>query len=89
MAAETPATGYPRYAQLGPFRVVIAKFTDPAHANTWDTGLEEVIAAHITSCDSTALAAADSLSFTANSAGTLTFGVIGTARDCYVTAFGL
>lgn len=88
MAAATILSG-PTITVFGNMRVSFGKLDSPANTNTYDTGLDAVTAAFITSCDATALAAADSLSITDNTAGVLTIGVAGTGRDCYVVAFGI
>lgn len=73
---------------IGNKRLFIYKLTAPAHTNTLATPLVGIDGVQITSCDSTALAAADSLSVTSISGGTITLGVIGTARDCFVQVIG-
>lgn len=87
MAAATIASG-PVTDVIGNKRRVSYKLTAPANTNTLATSLYSIDDVQITACDSTALAAADSLSVTAISGGTLTFGVIGTARDFFVVAVG-
>ncbi len=74
---------------VGRNRRVTAKLDSPANTNTWDSGLYAIDSVLITSCDATALAAADSLSVTAISGGVVTIGVAGTGRDCFIVATGI
>lgn len=87
MAAATIISG-PNITVFGNMRISFGTLDSPSDTNTYDTGLEKCFVAFITSCDSTKLAAADSLSITDNTAGVLTIGVAGTGRDCYVLAIG-
>lgn len=83
MAAVTVASSKP--SRSGKNRIVDAILTAPANNDTWVTGLSIIDLVQITPAG--AVAAADSTGFTI-SGGTITFLVIGTARDLHVTVKG-
>ena len=83
-AATVTAT---RRSRSGRQRVVEADMTAPADTNTWETGLKTVHSV-VFSFSAGNLAAADCVSYTA-SGGTVTFKVIGTARDLTAIARGV
>lgn len=85
MAAATIAEG-PHNNVIGRKRQVQAKLTAPADGSTFDSGLYRVD--HVGVTFSGASAAADSTSVSV-SGGTVTFNVIGTARDLYLTVTGI
>ena len=85
MAAVTVASG-PTHHVVGNRRHVKATLTAPADADTWNTGLVVVEDVQI-GFPAGNLAAADAVSYTV-SGGTITFKVIGTARNLRVTAIG-
>lgn len=68
-------------------RIVYARITAPANNDTWVSGLSSID--HINfGFPAGNLAAADAVSYTV-SGGTVTFKVIGTARDLSVQAIGV
>lgn len=73
--------------RMGRRNVVFAKLTAPANDDTWVTGLSSVEHINI-GFPAGNLAAADAVSYTV-SGGTVTFKVIGTARNLSVQAIGL
>lgn len=83
-AATVTAT---RRSRSGRRRVVEADVTAPANDDTWATGLK-VVDTVTFSFPAGNLAAADSVSFT-KSGGTVTFKVVGTARDLTAIARGV
>lgn len=85
MAAATVTAS--TQTRQGRRRVVLARLTAPANNDTWVTGLASVDHVNI-SFPAGNLAAADAVSWTA-SGGTITFGVIGTARNLSVEVIGL
>lgn len=87
MAAVTVATGYPVRTVQGNKRVVIAKLTAPADGDTWVTGLTTIEDVQIT-YDGATIAAADAVGVNTLSGGTITFEVVGTARDLRVQVTG-
>jgi hypothetical protein len=86
VAAATVASGYPIRTVIGNKRVVIAKLTDPADTNTYDTGLYNIDGVWVSFNDADAVAA-DGTAYTF-SGGTITFEIVGTARDVMVLAIG-
>jgi hypothetical protein len=87
MAAVTIASG-PNHMVVGNRRQVRARLTAPADGDTWATGLQSVEDVKITPIGTT-LAAADAFGVNSISGGTITFEVVGTARDLLVTALGI
>lgn len=87
MAAVTIASG-PTLNIQGNRRVVTAKLTAPADADTWVTGLYNIDVVQCTMTGST-IAAGDYAGVTSVSGGTVTFEIVGTARDVYVTVTGI
>ena len=85
MAAVTIASG-PSWNTRGAKRSVSATLTAPANDDTWVTGLTAVERVEI-SFPAGNLAAADAVSYTV-SGGTVTFKVVGTARNLAVEAIG-
>jgi len=83
-AATVTAT---RRSRFGRRRIVEVDVTAPANDSTWDTGLK-VVNSVVFSFPAGNLAAADSVSYTA-SGGTVTFKVVGTARDLTAIARGV
>ena len=83
-AATVTATRRSRYGRQ---RVVEADCTAPANDDTWATGLKAVYSV-VFSFPAGNLAAADSVSYTA-SGGTVTFKVVGTARNFTAIARGV
>lgn len=73
--------------QLGHKRGVFASFTAPANNDTWVSGLARIDTV-LFGFPGGNLAAADSVSYT-KSGGTVTFKVVGTARDLEVLVIGL
>ena len=88
MAAATILSTEGPYV-VGNKRQVIIKLDSPANTNTVTVPLYSIEGAFITSCDATALAAADSLSVTDITGSVVTLGVIGTGRDCFLTCTGV
>lgn len=86
MAAVTIASG-PRWNTYGAKRAVSARLTAPADGDTWATGLTAVEDVRITPIGTT-LAAADAFGVNSISGGTVTFEIVGTARDLLVEAIG-
>lgn len=86
MAAATIASG-PKFRRSGRRRIVWATLTAPANDDTWATGLSSIEHVDI-QFPAGNLAAADAVSYTA-SGGTLTFKVIGTARNLEVEVTGV
>lgn len=84
MAALTATTR--EILVFGNKRVILALLGAIANADTWVSGLAAVdfTVAQITD----AAAAADALTVTAVTSGTLTFGVAGTISGAYVLAIG-
>lgn len=74
-----------KFSVAGNQRIVTGKLTAPANGDTWVTGLTSIDSADVTF--SGASAAADSVSVSV-SGGTITFNVIGTARDLFVAVSG-
>lgn len=87
MAAVTIASG-PRLNVVGNRRRVSAKLTAPANDDTWDVPHLSSIEDVQISFPAGNLAAADAVSHTV-SGRTITFKVVGTARDLTVVATGL
>jgi hypothetical protein len=85
MAAVTVASG-PVNNVIGNKRRVSAVLTAPADGDTWATGLTAIDDVQI-SFPAGNLAAADSVSHTV-SGGTVTFKVVGTARNLNVVVTG-
>lgn len=85
MAAVTIASG-PVNVVTGNKRRVSVKLTAPANNDTWATGLYSIDDVQI-SFPGGDLAAADAISHT-KSGGTITFKVVGTARDLSVVVTG-
>lgn len=88
MAAATVLSTTGPYV-IGNKRQVIIKLDSPANTNTVSVPLYSIESVQITSCDATALAAADSMSVTDITGSTVTLGVIGTGRDCFLTCIGV
>ena len=86
MAAATVASTSTHV--FGDKRVVLAKLTAPADADTWNTGLLEVENVQVTIVGGT-IAAGDHAGVTSVSGGTITFEIVGTARDIFVLAVGI
>lgn len=86
MAAVTVAEG-PHINVTGSKRRIAVKLTAPADGDTWVTGLSNIDNVQITPVGAT-LAAADAFGVNSVSGGTVTFEVVGTARDLYVEALG-
>jgi len=84
MAAVTIAEG-PSFNVAGIKRHVTAKLTAPANGDTWNTGLSGITSVL---CQQIGAAAAADAVGVSVSGGTITFNVVGTARDLYVTAHG-
>lgn len=84
MAVITATTR--EFTVLGNKRVILALLGAIADGDTWVSGLAAVdfTVAQITD----AAAAADALTITAVTSGTLTFGVVGTISGAYVLAIG-
>ena len=85
MAAVTIAEG-PNNNIAGINRKVSAVLTAPANGDTWNTGLSQILSVQIT-WQSATVAAADAIGYT-KSGGTVTFVVVGTARDVCVQVTG-
>lgn len=87
MAAATIADG-PHRRSVGNKREVRAKLTAPADGDTWATGLQSIDNVQVTPSGTT-LAAADAFGVNSISGGTITFEVVGTARDLFVVVTGI
>lgn len=87
MAAVTIASG-PNLNVTGNKRRVSAKLTAPADGDTWNTGLSAIDDVLITPIGAT-IAAADAFGVNSISGGTITFEIVGTARDVFVVATGV
>lgn len=85
MAALTATTR--EFTVFGNKRVIIALMGAIADGDTWVSGLASVDFAVSQITD--AAAAADALTVTAVTSGTLTFGVVGTVSGAYVLAIGV
>jgi hypothetical protein len=85
MAAATVTSS--QQTRMGRKRVVFGLLTAPANNDTWVTGLASIDHVNI-GFPAGNLAAADAVSYTL-SGGTITFKVIGTARDLAVQVIGL
>lgn len=85
MAAATVTSQFT--TQLGHRRCVFARLTAPANTDTWVTGLASIDHVNI-GFPAGNLAAADAVSY-AVSGGTITFTVVGTARNLSVQVIGL
>lgn len=89
MAAVTVASS--KRNVEGALRKVYAKLTAPANNDTWDTGLKQIHAVNVTMAatpGSTTGNINDAVGATV-SGGTVTFAVVGTARDLWVTVIGV
>lgn len=73
--------------RMGRRNVVFARLTAPANNDTWVSGLSSIEHINI-GFPAGNLAAADAVSYSV-SGGTVTFTVIGTARDLSVQAIGI
>lgn len=85
MAAVTVASSTQEV--WGRHRIILAKLTAPADGDTWNTALKSIDLVQITPTGTT-LAAADAFGVNSISGGTITFEIVGTARDLYVSVFG-
>ncbi len=85
MAAATVADG-PHFDLASRNRSVFVKLTAPANGDTYNTGFSQINDVQITWVSGT-IAAADAVGCTV-SGGTVTFVVVGTARDVYLRVSG-
>lgn len=89
MAAAAAVAGTQHSDVFGSRRVVSVRVAVPADAETFTfNGLPEGIAWATVTHESDAAVAADAISIASISGNTVTFQVVGTARDARVVAYG-